>query len=67
MTDKPKKDNMMYAKSLLKSEESTMGEEPAKVKKLGMCGSCPVGVGFPLCWACVLVAAFAVYLIASRI
>lgn len=57
----------MHAKSLLKSEESTMGEEPAKVKKLGMCGSCPVGVGFPLCWACVLVAAFAVYLIASRI
>jgi hypothetical protein len=28
-----------------------------KTKKKGMCGNCPVGLGFPVCWICVIAAA----------
>ncbi|UCE08924.1 MAG: hypothetical protein JSW61_07980 [Candidatus Thorarchaeota archaeon] len=36
-----------------------------KAKKSGLCGNCPVKLGFPFCWICVFAAIIAVHFVGN--
>jgi hypothetical protein len=43
----------------------TENVESEKVRKSGLCGNCPVRLGFPFCWICVFAAIIAVHFVGN--
>ena len=41
--------------------EKKAEEKAEKPKKRGICGNCPVGLGYPVCGICAIVAALIAY------
>ncbi|MHA2141767.1 MAG: hypothetical protein ACXADC_18205 [Candidatus Thorarchaeota archaeon] len=43
----------------------TESEVSEKARKSGLCGNCPVRLGFPSCWICVFAAIITVHFVGS--